>query len=363
MKFNSSFLLILSYTFLVFGCEKEEYRYRENSNYFVHCLLIEGEAPKLMVSYSSDVFPKDSYNEYFPFDVVFFPTINFDGNNNFVMKRDGEVLTGYTDTSFNLQELYWNEDNVSEHNWPNYIINENIEIKPEEEFELEINLDNWDGSYKTLKSKTHIPKRVDFELKQLSDSMPKEGQYYHTPFISKRVQFSFNDTPNENNYYYLLAYELVLDPGNIDSTCQELYDLEDVELDSLFYKEYNLDCGYWGASVYNEFNSGLEPYVELYSGKYPGVLINDELFDGKKKDIIFHLFSNDTDDKTYFFVELYHVSEEFYRYHYSLQMQVNSKKDVYSEPAQIYSNIENGLGIFAGASVSKKMIKIESKPN
>ena len=64
----------------------------------------------------------------------------------------------------------------------------------------------------------------------------------------------------------------------------------------------------------------------------------------------------------YLVAELMHVSKEFYNYYTTLSNQRNSQFDIYSEPTQLYTNIENGLGVFAGASMSTNNLKIIPKP-
>ncbi|WP_421873166.1 DUF4249 family protein [Marinoscillum sp.] len=45
-----------------------------------------------------------------------------------------------------------------------------------------------------------------------------------------------------------------------------------------------------------------------------------------------------------------HCSEAYYAYFKSLENQVNSRENPFSEPILVYNNIENGLGIFASHS-------------
>lgn len=47
-------------------------------------------------------------------------------------------------------------------------------------------------------------------------------------------------------------------------------------------------------------------------------------------------------------VELYSLSQEMYRYQTSYLNQIINEQDPFAEPVQVYSNIHNGIGIFAG---------------
>lgn len=49
---------------------------------------------------------------------------------------------------------------------------------------------------------------------------------------------------------------------------------------------------------------------------------------------------------------LYSINEEYYKYAGSYFTQVYKKNDMFSEPCQGYSNIDNGMGIFSGSSLS-----------
>ena len=56
--------------------------------------------------------------------------------------------------------------------------------------------------------------------------------------------------------------------------------------------------------------------------------------------------------------ELRSVSENYYQYHTSLARQEESKDRPFAEPVSVFSNIENGLGIFAGYSVYRDSVTV-----
>lgn len=47
-------------------------------------------------------------------------------------------------------------------------------------------------------------------------------------------------------------------------------------------------------------------------------------------------------------VVLISISEEYFKYYITKRIQDHSNQDPFSQPAQVFSNIENGVGIFAG---------------
>lgn len=123
-------------------------------------------------------------------------------------------------------------------------------------------------------------------------------------------------------------------------------------------------------------------YLEIRTNdlpKYEGyingsILFNDEGFNGTKKRIsgtvtTFTLpvsSANEDEEeeedlimnKSKLYIDLYSVSEEGYKFHSSYAKVFATAADIYSEPTVIYSNIENGLGIFSGENITPLEIKI-----
>ena len=107
--------------------------------------------------------------------------------------------------------------------------------------------------------------------------------------------------------------------------------------------------------------SGQKNYYKIISGDryYDGIIIDstfsihdfsytdDSNLDGQTivKEVYVYPVSNPTISK--YELILYHVTPEFYKYHISLQNYYNSGGP-FAEPVQIFSNIEGGLGVFAG---------------
>lgn len=61
---------------------------------------------------------------------------------------------------------------------------------------------------------------------------------------------------------------------------------------------------------------------------------------------------------TFYYSTMYAVlrttTEEYYRYHYTRDLQASVEKNPFAQPVQVYNNIGNGLGIFAGYSQTQK---------
>ena len=91
---------------------------------------------------------------------------------------------------------------------------------------------------------------------------------------------------------------------------------------------------------------------EIFNGsQYTFDFLIEEYYFGSSKSL-----SGDgyEDDETWEFESIYismsRVSQEYYWYENSYQAYLFSYDNMFSQPVQVYTNIENGLGIFAGYS-------------
>lgn len=108
-------------------------------------------------------------------------------------------------------------------------------------------------------------------------------------------------------------------------------------------------------------NEQLNSVMRLDDGR---ILLNDDFTDGKLTKVEFV-------PDAYFFngymeirnprleVEFQSISPGFYKYLKSQQQQQNVGEDPFSEPVQVFSNVENGLGILASTHISLLTIPIE----
>lgn len=94
---------------------------------------------------------------------------------------------------------------------------------------------------------------------------------------------------------------------------------------------------------------------KLFHADTDGVSFSDSFFDGETKEIVLQLRGGSvcgtggpSSYQCQAVVELSTISEAFYRYHRTLQLQNETEQNPFAESVRIQSNIENGLGIFAG---------------
>lgn len=96
-------------------------------------------------------------------------------------------------------------------------------------------------------------------------------------------------------------------------------------------------------SVYFENGDGGERYTNrLFS--------LDDVYNGQTTDFVVnvHLWSAAYNSPIYLVVN--HCSEEYYRFSYSYQKYTETAGDPFAQPVQVYSNVENGIGVFGGFS-------------
>ena len=86
------------------------------------------------------------------------------------------------------------------------------------------------------------------------------------------------------------------------------------------------------------------------------LLFNDLLFNGETT--TFDITLNDISDMSYLVLNLYSCSEEYYLYNKSYQTAIETEGNPFAQPVQVYSNINNGHGIFGGFQVSSKIISM-----
>ncbi len=164
----------------------------------------------------------------------------------------------------------------------------------------------------------------------VTDSSFNYERYYEWGTIQRGwvegfFEITFLDPAMEENYYRMSLYSYDVDYDYVDSTIKHIYKR------SVYYQVED-------ASIEDQFSSD------------DNLLFNDFLFDGQKYKIKLSFQEWDVFKGQEFYVELESLSRTGYLYKKSISEYENASGDPFSEPVRIYSNIENGFGIFAGLS-------------
>lgn len=100
----------------------------------------------------------------------------------------------------------------------------------------------------------------------------------------------------------------------------------------------------------NYYHQGL-----LYTGSR--FIFSDKYFDGKEYSLPVQFFmGHNSGSRKDLNIYLLSISEQYYKYITSLIKQTENNDDYYAEPTQVYNNIENGFGVFAGFRESKQVL-------
>ncbi len=167
--------------------------------------------------------------------------------------------------------------------------------------------------------------------------------------IPKKPVVSFKESPNPN-YFNILINDK---PGNDFYLVQNNsgYTFRD---DSSIRKIYTVISSNDPAIIINsKHNKGL-------------LLFKDELFEGQLYDLSISIAPQLNVSSFYSDVSFYSISPEAYYYHKTV-LQQSTADDLpflgdfslpVSEPMQVYSNIKNGLGVFAGINMITDTVKV-----
>ena len=155
---------------------------------------------------------------------------------------------------------------------------------------------------------------------------------------SKGIECSikFNDTAGEENYY-IITYN-----------------------HTEFMDQYDEIGWTQGTGWMKSDDPAIESYYYRTGLLYTGnrYIFSDKYFDGQEYTMPVSFFvGHDSGRRMNLNIYLLSVSEQYYKYVSSAIKQQENNDDYYAEPTQVYNNINNGFGIFAGFSVSKYIIE------
>lgn len=150
-------------------------------------------------------------------------------------------------------------------------------------------------------------------------AMPPRGNVQGT------LELTFSDPPGTDNYYQVSLYSFVKD-----------YDYNDSTIFWIYKRDINFTVD--------------DPVVQKTEAYYGAARFSDELIDGQTYKLKLDFEDWEASLDQVYFIDLVSLNRDSYLYRSSVQEYYESSGDPFSEPVLIYSNIENGFGIFAGYS-------------
>lgn len=176
-------------------------------------------------------------------------------------------------------------------------------------------------------------------------------------FESLDITLNFNDPVNTTNYYLVEAYVYNFYMEYEEYIIVSPTGTQDTLIDTLYYEEEN-------------YQQTLILADEVFQNKRNSWedqgLFNDLVFNGQTKSLQVSIPKffleeeyNYQDGNTYYEggmkkirFYLHNISLPYFYFRTSLQAYDQTSGSPFAQPVQVYSNIENGFGIFAGAQVS-----------
>lgn len=158
--------------------------------------------------------------------------------------------------------------------------------------------------------------------------------------IVRAFDFEIIDDPAVENYYILEGYIEILDRTRDEGFSSEVNGYEE-PVSSHYTNDPNAE------------NKELAAGIDYEEWALRRVFLPDANFNGESYQTRFVIRDSEilytgAADSSRAHVSVRSVSKEFYEYEKSLTKLRLSRGDLFQEPELVYSNIENGLGIFAG---------------
>lgn len=217
--------------------------------------------------------------------------------------------------------------------------------------------------YEPVSSVTHIPETVEILSYDTSSFVNYDYGYEETYF---QIQIRFKDSNTDSNYYALSCY--------LNSYYTECIESE------IYYDVYGigqelckkLDTIYeYGKESINSYDNSIEFYkawgdyylaYEGYSNEGYKLFFSDKYFNGQTKTLTFYLpkdeLSNSLEGKID--VYLYSLDKSYYQFYKSLAQQNEIDDISFAEKITIYTNVENGLGLFTSYSLDSITVQADT---
>ena len=191
--------------------------------------------------------------------------------------------------------------------------------------------------FETIKANSHTPKSFDCTL------IGNDEEFIHQ-HLARSIELEIEDNPDEENYYLINGWIDILN-GEHDH-----YEYE--SNDYLFPH-----TGFLTNDI-NADNSTMIAPNDIIPYPLDFIFLKDENFNGETYRLHFGIIEEDIRDPHYELkahVNVKSVSKELYDYYKSVTLHKLNSASAFAEPQQIFSNIEEGVGIF-GAYTEQEFV-------
>jgi len=186
------------------------------------------------------------------------------------------------------------------------------------------------SGYESVNASNSIPSAVPIYQLDTVTSTNNDGE------TILEATITFQDPPNVSNYYMLEVFVTGM-----------YYD--EWEQDSIEIREpLQISCDDINVETVNRFNFGGFENTYLY------LMLKDQNFDGENYSLTFSVINYAELKEMDLFgeIRLVNTSEEYFNYLKSFNMYQRTINNPFATPVQVYSNVNNGMGIFAGGTLT-----------
>lgn len=196
------------------------------------------------------------------------------------------------------------------------------------------------SDYDDVSSSNQLPGEINIAHIDWDQQAIVAGDFY------RRIDISFQDGPDKD--FYMVRVKGIF--------WEYIYNEETWEIEDSALIMYPIEFFSQNAAFDNS-SSKITP---------TSISFTDEIFNGSlfTFDILIDddYFSDEEDEKMKIqsiYISMSKISQEYYWYETSYQAYLSAQYNMFAQPVQVYTNIENGLGIFAGYSTTIDSLIIE----
>tara|TARA_Y100000994_G_C15666015_1_gene431627 strand:- start:589 stop:1551 length:963 start_codon:yes stop_codon:yes gene_type:complete len=309
---------IIIFCLLLFSCEKVvDLNIAEHTPMLVvNGMLDTDSIPSIFISSSQGAFS----NNPIPGSILDANVLLYEDN---MLLGEMMLDPNYVDTFMILEDNWYAEINTEEISYYTYDINP----KAGSVYSIDVSHTDYESVYAT----TMIPNNIELIDFNIIDNATDTSTYNAT------LNIVYQDNPNQSNYYRIRLFL---------QTEGDSWDEEGSEYE-LVRKRYPLILYSNDPSL----SQGIPWDGYTFSGRT--ALFNDNLFNGQEKEISFDmeykLAGIEYGDSL--FLQFTSFSEEAYNYFNSIELNRDQFVSPFgTEPVPVFSNVENGIGLFAGGN-------------
>ena len=285
----------------------------------------------------------------------------FDARYSPVQIKNAEVKL-YKDNTF-IENMTYTLPPVVDPNYYNYVqyfsyYKSSSQI-PESlsDYKIEVSI----PGYLSVNSSAHLPELVNItniDTQLIAEEVEAWDSEWNYEQKVLEAKIHFSDPPDEDNFYRLVVRQNYgIYPG-------DKYEPYNSEIPVLLS---NNDLP-WIVSNDPLLNPAEEDDIIGSSSGNKYNIFSDEKINGKDYELSFSInFKGANFDPAYFEfvclnIQLQSISKEYYSYLISYSNHTMTDGDFFSEPVLVYSNVENGLGIFGAFNASTNKFKFGEYP-